>query len=330
MAGFFIDGVWQSTAGWVAKDGRFHRQTSSFRERISREAGARFPAEAGRYHVYVSYACPWAHRVMIVRSLRGLEHALGMSIVDPLMGDDGWAFTGSPGSTLDQANGAGFLREIYKKAKDDFSGRVTVPVLWDAARGTIVSNESREIIRMLDVELDDLARGGPSLAPPELVPEIDRALDAIYEPINNGVYRAGFATTQEAYEQACLALFQALDTWEQILGARRYLCGERMTEADVAMFTTLVRFDLVYFSHFKCNVRRIADYPNLQGFLREMYQTPGVAGTCNLDHIKRHYYWSQNNVNPSRVVPLGPALELDVPHDRGRFPEYAGADGRGQ
>lgn len=318
MPGLFVDGVWKSERQWADKDGEFRRQRTLFRERISGEPGAKYAPEAGRYHLYVSYACPWAHRTILVRRLRGLEEVIGMSVVDPLMGDDGWAFTGSPGSTLDTVNGAQFLRDVYKKAKDDITGRVTVPVLWDKHTRSIVNNESREILRMLDLELASFARG-PSLAPPELRPQIDQMLDAIYDPINNGVYRAGFATSQSAYEQAVHGLFAALDTCEQTLSVQRYLCGNTLTEADLALFTTLLRFDLVYYAHFKCNVRRIADYPNLSGYLRDIYQTPGVAETCELDHIKRHYYWSQLNVNPSRVVPVGPAVDLRSPHDRARF-----------
>jgi putative glutathione S-transferase len=253
-----------------------------------------------------------------MRALRGLESAIGVSVVDPLMGDDGWVFTDAPGTQPDTVNGAQFLRDIYLKADVKYTGRVTVPVLWDKVRGTIVCNESREVMRMLDVELDDLAERGPTLAPPELLQSIDEVLDAIYNPINNGVYRAGFAKKQEAYDEACTGLFAALDRWEDHLGRERYLCGDRMTEADIALFTTLLRFDLVYYSHFKCNLRRVQDYPNLFGFLRDVYQTPGVAETCNLDHIKRHYYWSQVNVNPSRIVPLGPPVDLTSPHGRGR------------
>jgi glutathionyl-hydroquinone reductase len=318
MTGQLIDGEWVKERDWAGKDGRFNRQTAVFRDRITRDGSSGFPVEAGRYHLYVSYACPWAHRTIITRALRGLEEVIGMSVVDPHMGDDGWEFSDAPGAVPDAVNGARYLRDIYLKVDHKYTGRVTVPVLWDKVRGTIVCNESREVMRMLDVEFDELAGGGPTLAPPELVSQIDAALDAIYKPINNGVYRAGFATSQEAYEEACTELFEALDRWDEHLSKNRYLCGDRMTEADIALFTTLLRFDLVYYAHFKCNVRRIQDYPSLSGFLRDIYQTPGVAETCNLDHIKVHYYWSQANVNPSRVVPLGPAVDLTSPHGRDR------------
>jgi putative glutathione S-transferase len=317
VPGQLIDGKWVTENEWAGKDGRFNRQTAVFRSRITRDGSSGFPAEAGRYHLYVSYACPWAHRTIITRKLRGLEGALGMSVVDPLMGDDGWVFSDAPGTEPDAVNGAQFLREIYLKADARYTGRVTVPVLWDKVRGTIVSNESREVMRMLDIELADPAEEGSSLAPPELLSRIDEVLDAIYEPINNGVYRAGFAKSQAAYEEACAGVFDALEKWEAHLGRERYLCGNRMTEADIALFTTLLRFDLVYYAHFKCNLKRIQDFSNLYGYLRDLYQTPGVAETCDLDHIKRHYYWSQVNVNPSRIVPLGPQIDLTSPHGRG-------------
>lgn len=316
VTGQLIDGKWAKQGDWAGKDGRFNRQSAVFRGRITRDGSSGYPAEAGRYHLYVSYACPWAHRTILTRKLRGFEAAVGMSVVDPLMGDDGWEFTEARGAVPDTVNGARFLRDIYVKADPHYTGRVTVPVLWDRVRGAIVCNESREVMRMLDVELDALAERGPTLAPDDLVPRIDELLDAIYEPINNGVYRAGFAKRQDAYEEACAELFANLDCWNEHLSRNRYACGERMTEIDIALFTTLLRFDLVYYAHFKCNLRRLADYPNLYGFLRDMYQTPGVAETCDLDHIKRHYYWSQTNVNPSRVVPLGPAVDLTSPHGR--------------
>ncbi len=309
--GRLVDGVWQP--GWVkpGAGGAFERQTTKFRD-------ASLSPEPGRYHLYVSYACPWAHRTLIVRALRGLEDAVPVTVVDPKMGEDGWAF----GAHRDPIFGAAFLREIYLQAAPKFTGHVTVPVLWDKKRGTIANNESREIIRLFDTDLDALAKG-PSLAPPALRARIDETLDAIYAPINNGVYRAGFATAQRAYDQACAALFEALDRWENVLSEQRYLCGSTLTEADVAMFTTCLRFDLVYYAHFKCNVRRLQDYPNLWGFVRDLWQTPEIRKTCDLDHIKTHYYWSQENVNPTRIVPLGPTLPLDEPHDRARLSREA-------
>lgn len=310
--GQLVDGTWQTD--WYQPDekGAFVRPKTRFRSRIG---GDGFAALAGRYHIYASYACPWAHRALVTRAVRGLQDAVSVTIVDPKMGDDGWVF--DPADP-DPIHGATFLREIYLKADSKYSGRVTVPVLWDKKTGTIVNNESREVMRMLDTELDAFA-SGPCLAPAELVPEIDRVLDDIYAPINNGVYRAGFATKQDAYAQACTELFAALDRYDALLSKQRYTCGSVMTEADVALFTTCLRFDLVYYAHFKCNKRRLQDYQNLWGFLRDMYQTPAIRPTCHLDHIKVHYYWSQKTVNPHRIVPLGPSLDLDAPHDRARL-----------
>jgi len=312
--GELVEGVWKT--GWYDPDakGAFQRPQTKFRGRIS--ASGELRAEPGRYHLYVSYACPWAHRTLLTRALRGLEEAISVTVVDPKMGDDGWVFSRDE---PDPILGATMLREVYVRADKKYSGRVTVPILWDKRTGTIVNNESREIMRMLDTELEGCAQNHTSLAPPELRETIDQVLDAIYMPVNNGVYRAGFATTQEAYEEACREVFTALDHWEEILGRQRYLCGAVLTESDVAMFTTLLRFDLVYYAHLKCNLRRIQDYPNLSGYLREIYQLPDVKKTCRLDQIKLHYYWSQTTVNPHRVVPLGPLIDLEGKHDRARF-----------
>jgi len=308
--GELVDGVWKS--GWYDPDARgaFQRPQTKFRAPVT-------AAEAGRYHLYVSYACPWAHRTLIVRALRGLEDAVGVTVVDPHMGDDGWVFAkDEPDALL----GKHYLRDVYVAADPHYSGRVTVPILWDKQTKTIVNNESREVMRMLDTQFEAHATKKTSLAPPELLPAIDKTLDAIYTPVNNGVYRAGFATKQEAYEEACNDVFAALDHWDAVLGKQRYLCGATLTEADVAMFTTLLRFDVVYYAHFKCNVRRIADYANLSGYLRDIYQVPDVKKTCRLDHIKTHYYWSQTTVNPHRIVPVGPDVShLELPHDRGRL-----------
>ena len=296
--GRMVDGVWQP--GWVkpGASGAFERSQTKFRERS-------LVPERDRYHLYVSYACPWAHRTLIVRALRGLDEAIPVTVVDPKMGLDGWVIGGGK-----------LLRDVYLEADPHFTGHVTVPVLWDNKKKTIANNESRELIRLFDTDLEPLANNEASLAPPELRDRIDETLTAIYDPINNGVYRAGFATSQSAYDEACTKLFEALDHWERVLGTQRYLCGDVMTEADVAMFTTCLRFDLVYYAHFKCDIRRMQDYPNLWGFVRDVYQMPAVRPTCNLEHIKVHYYWSQENVNPTRIVPLGPTLPLDAPHDR--------------
>jgi putative glutathione S-transferase len=301
--GQLVDGVWRT--GWYEPDakGAFQRPAARFRERNVKP-------EPGRYHLYVSYACPWAHRTLITRALRGLESAVSVTVLDPKMGDDGWVFTTDP----DPIGGATLLQHVYLKADPKYTGRVTVPVLWDKQANTIVNNESREVMRILDVDFDPIATGD-CLAPADLRPEIDRVLDAIYAPINNGVYRCGFAGKQEAYDAAVQTLFDALHEWEEILGKQSFLCGERMTEADIAMFTTLLRFDLVYYSHFKTNLKRLRDLPNLWRFTRRMYNHPAIRPTCSLDHIKVHYYWSQPTVNPSRIVPIGPDLEpeLSVP-----------------
>jgi len=312
--GEMIDGVWRT--GWYDPDARgaFQRPATKFRARLGGENG--FPVETGRYHLYVSYACPWAHRLLITRAVRGLEGAVGVTAVDPRMGEDGWSFSAAEPDPL---HGAPLLQDVYRRADPKYTGRVTVPVLWDKVKGTIVNNESRELMRMFDLDMSALATSKTTLAPASLLPAIDETLDAIYRPVNNGVYRAGFATSQEAYDEAVRELFAALDHWDGVLGRQRYLCGDTFTEADVAMFTTLVRFDVVYYAHFKCNVRRIADYANLSGYVRDIYQMPAVKKTCRLDQIKVHYYWSQTTVNPHRIVPLGPTFDLDAPHDRARL-----------
>jgi putative glutathione S-transferase len=314
--GQLVDGKWQTT--WYVADekGRFQRPKTRFRASIQADPAAEHPAEPGRYHLYVAYACPWAHRTLIVRALRGLEDAISVTRVDPHMGPDGWPFRDDDPDPMGESR---FLRDVYLRAKSDYTGRVTVPVLWDRAKGTIVNNESREIMRMLDTECDAFAKDPRTLAPPALLARIDATLDEIYEPINNGVYRAGFATKQDAYEDACRTLFAALEKCERVLETQRFLCGDVITEADVALFTTLLRFDLVYYAHFKCNLARIQDMPSLWGFLRDVYQLPGVRETCDLADIKTHYYWSQDTVNPTRIVPLGPTIELDAPHDRARL-----------
>jgi glutathionyl-hydroquinone reductase len=297
--GQLVDGVWRT--GWYEPDakGAFQRPEARFRQRDLKP-------EPGRYHLYVSYACPWAHRTLITRALRGLESAISVTVLDPKMGDDGWVF----GSDPDPLGGT-LLQHVYLKADPKYTGRVTVPVLWDKQTNTIVNNESREVMRILDVDFDPIA-SGDCLAPADLRPEIDRVLDAIYTPINNGVYRCGFAGKQEAYDAAVTTLFEALEAWEVVLGKQSFLCGEHMTEADIAMFTTLLRFDLVYYSHFKTNLKRLRDLPNLWRFTRRMFNHSAIRPTCRLDHIKVHYYWSQPTVNPTRIVPIGPDLEPEL------------------
>lgn len=326
--GYLENGVW--CRGWGRRHderGEFVRPQSRFRSWVSADGSSGFPAEPGRYHLYVSLACPWAHRTLIVRALKGLEHAISVSIVDPLMGEDGWAFSDAPGCIPDTVNGARYLREIYTKADPHYSGRVTVPVLWDKRTGTIVNNESADIVRMLNSAFDAFAtRAQPDLYPLGLRAEIDRLNAFVYERINDGVYRAGFAASQEAYERAFRSLFGALDEIEARLARSRYLLGERPTEADWRLFPTLVRFDAVYYVHFKCNLRRVADYPNLSNYVRDLYQVPGVAQTVDMDHIKRHYYGSHRHINPTGIVPLGPELDFGAPHDRAsRFGARAAA-----
>lgn len=313
--GLLIDGRWHDQ--WYdtkSTGGAFVRTDSQFRDWIKADGSTRFAPEAGRYHLFVSLACPWAHRTLILRALKGLEDAIGVSVVDPLMLSEGWVF-----SEPEPVTGATRLHEVYTRAKPDYSGRVTVPVLWDKRTGTIVSNESAEIIRMLNREFAGIARDDTDYYPADLAAEIDRVNALVYDRVNNGVYKAGFATSQDKYEQAFDALFAMLDDLDARLGSTRWLVGNRLTEADWRLFTTLVRFDAVYVGHFKCNQRRIADYPNLSGYLRDLYQVPGVAGTVNFDHIKRHYYASHATINPTGIVPKGPALDLLAPHDRARL-----------
>ncbi|NVB42491.1 glutathione S-transferase family protein [Pseudenhygromyxa sp. WMMC2535] len=315
--GRLVDGEW--TTQWYEpdEDGRFVRPQTHFRGRVSRDGSTPFAPSDGRYHLYVSWACPWAHRTLIMRALQGLERAIDISVVDHYMGEDGWRFDPSvPGATKDAILGSRYLREVYVAADAHYTGRVTVPVLWDRETGTVVNNESRELARMLDHEFVALAEHPIDLAPADTCAEIEATIDAIYEPINNGVYKAGFASSQAAYEEAVGELFAALDHWEQVLGRQRWLVGDRPSEADIFLFTTLIRFDLVYHTHFKCNRRRIVDYPNSWGFVRELYQAPGVAQTCNFEHIRKHYYRSHPKVNPSRIVAVGPQLELDSAHGR--------------
>jgi glutathionyl-hydroquinone reductase len=304
----------------TGSQGEFVRQESRFRGCVTSDGSSGYRAEAGRYHLYVSLACPWAHRTIIVRMLKGLEHAISLSVVDPVRDERGWAFTDGDGHGPDPVNGFSFLSEAYLATDPGFDGRVTVPVLWDRQTRRIVCNESSEIIVMLNGEFDEWGDASQDLYPAELRPEIDAINDDVYASINNGVYLVGFASTQRAYERAFDRLFAGLDRVEQRLETRRYLVGERITLADWRLFTTLVRFDAVYVGHFKCNLRRIADYPNLSGYLSELYQWPGVADTVSFDHIKRHYYLTHDRINPMGIVPKGPALDLDSPPNRDHLP----------
>lgn len=322
--GLLIDGEWRDQ--WYDTDktgGRFERKESAFRSWVTADGSAGpsgaagFKAESGRYHLYVSLACPWAHRTLILRALKGLEDAVSVSVVHWLMGEDGWSFEPGPGVVADPIHDATHLRDVYLAADRHYTGRVTVPVLWDRRTATIVSNESAEIIRMFNAAFDGVGATAGDYYPSAHREEIDRVNARVYDTVNNGVYKAGFATAQEAYEEAVGPLFDSLDWLEERLAKRRYLVGGTLTEADIRLFTTLVRFDPVYAGHFKCNIKRIADYPALSAYTRDLYQTPGVAETVNLEHIKRHYYRSHRTLNPSGIVPVGPAIDFARPHGRG-------------
>lgn len=315
--GLLVDGKWQDKWYDTSKNGgKFERQASQFRSTISTEQGAEFPVESGRYHLYVSLACPWAHRALIFRKLKGLEPHIDVSVVSPDMLDKGWEFDEYPGATGDKLYGFDYAHQLYTKVKPDITSRVTVPILWDKKTQSIVNNESAEIIRIFNTSFNELTRNDDDYYPEALREEIDAINDMVYHNINNGVYKSGFATTQDAYEEAVEALFNALDTIEERLGKQRYLVGSTLTEADWRLFTTLIRFDPVYHGHFKCNIKQIADYPNLFGYMKELYQHPGIAQTVNFDHIKRHYYYSHTMINPTQVVPVGPQQDLMSPHGR--------------
>ncbi len=321
--GMLVDGVWQDV--WYdtkETKGQFKRAASQFRNWVTSDGSAGpsgtggFKAEAGRYHLYVALACPWAHRTLIFRKLKKLEHLISVSIVDPLMLENGWEFKNRDGGTVDHLFGASTMWEIYTRADPHYSGRVTVPVLWDNRTGTIVNNESSEIIRMFNSAFGALTEATADYYPEPLHTEIDAINDVVYDTVNNGVYKSGFATTQAAYEEHVQKLFETLDSLDTRLGESRYLVGDKITEADWRLFTTLLRFDAVYVGHFKCNIRRIEDYRNLPGYLRELYQMPGVRETVSMAHIKQHYYGSHKTINPTGIVPLGPALDFDRPHGR--------------
>ncbi len=325
--GLLVEGEWRDQ--WYdtkSTAGRFKRQQSSFRSWVTPDGSAGlsgdegFKAEPGRYHLYVSLACPWAHRTLIFRKLKGLEDAISVDVVHYHMGENGWVFdSDTDGATADTVNGKDKLHEVYTEADPAYSGRVTVPVLWDRQRGTIVNNESSEIIRMLNSAFDSIGAAQGDYYPQELRGEIDAINKTVYSGVNNGVYKTGFATSQGAYEEAFTSLFGTLDDLEDRLSKQRYLVGNTLTEADWRLFTTLVRFDPVYVGHFKCNRQRIADYPNLSNYLRELYQVPGIAQTVNFTHIKGSYYGSHSTINPSGIVPLGPDIDYSTPHDRAKF-----------
>jgi putative glutathione S-transferase len=321
--GLLQDGKWVDR--WYETEstgGRFVRNASSFRNWVTPDGAAGpsgkagFRAESGRYHLYVSLACPWAHRTLITRAQKRLEGAVSVSVVHWLMGEEGWTFADGPGVIPDPIRNVRFAHQIYTAAQVDYSGRVTVPILWDKAAGTIVSNESSEIMRMLGSAFDAIGAAPGDTYPRALRPAIDAINERVYITVNNGVYQAGFATTQAAYEEAVGPLFDSLDWLEDKLGTSRFLLGETITEADWRLFTTLIRFDAVYYGHFKCNLRRIAEYPNLSGYVRDLYQQPGIAATVNMEHIKAHYYASHPSINPTGVVPIGPEIDFGAAHNR--------------
>lgn len=324
--GLLIEGKWHTD--WYdtkSSNGHFVRKDSQFRHWITKNGDAGptgisgFKAEPNRYHLYVSLACPWAHRTIIYRKLKGLEGMISMSAVNAFMGDGGWTFAPGEGVVSDPIMNASNLYEIYTATQADYTGRVTVPILWDKQTNTIVNNESSEIIRMFNSAFDEVGASSGNFLPEELFVEIEELNKFIYSTINNGVYRAGFATTQDAYNEAVLQIFDTLDQLEERLSNKRYLTGNTITEADWRLFTTLVRFDCVYVGHFKCNLRRIIDYPNIWGYLRDMYQVPGIAETVSMEHIKAHYYGSHETINPSRVIPKGPIINFNAPHDRDKL-----------
>ena len=324
--GLLVDGQWRDVRyDTRSTQGRFVRKEAAFRNWITADGSAGpsgvggYRAEAGRYHLYVSLACPWAHRTLIMRSLKGLEDTISVSIVHWLMLENGWTFADGPGVVPDAVYHAPFMHQIYTAADPYYTGRATVPVLWDKHARTIVNNESSEIIRMLNSAFDAIGARPGDYYPEALRSDIDAVNARIYDTLNNGVYKAGFATTQAAYEEAVGPLFDTLDWLEKRLADRRFLIGDSLTEADIRLFTTLIRFDAVYVGHFKCNIRRLADYPNLSAYTRDIYQWPGTAETVNFEHIKRHYYESHRSINPSGIVPVGPTLEFALPHGRERL-----------
>ena len=324
--GLLVDGKWQDQWYDTKKTGgRFERSASQFRNWVTSDGSpgpsgsGGFEAEPGRYHLYVSLACPWAHRTLIFRKLKGLEGMIDVSVVHWHMADEGWTFATDEAATGDRLHGSNRLHELYTRAKPDYSGRVTVPVVWDKQRETVASNESAEIIRMFNTAFDEVGAEPGDYYPKRLRGEIDAVNQRVYDTVNNGVYKSGFATTQAAYEEAVTALFDSLDWLEERLSGQRYLAGDTLTEADWRLFTTLIRFDPVYVGHFKCNLRRLVDYRNLWAYTRELYQHPGIAETVDFRHIKHHYFGSHGTINPTGVVPMGPMLDHAEPHGRERL-----------
>jgi glutathionyl-hydroquinone reductase len=314
--GQLVDGKW--TTEWTERDedGNFRRMSTQFHKWITVDGSSGFKAESGRYHLYISLGCPWAHRTALLWKLKGLENIVGLSIVDPVIGEQGWQFSDYPGCIPDTVNNAEYLWQIYVQANPIYSGRVTVPVLWDKQTKQIVNNESRQIIQMFNSVFDAVGAGPTDFYPQDLRSDIDRVIDDIYQPINNGVYRSGFASSQAAYDKAVTELFQALQRWDAVLEKQRYLCGGQLTLADWCLFTTLFRFDLAYYGLFKCNVQRLVDFPNLWDYCRDLYQYSDVRSVCSTNHIKRLYYAGLPELNPNRVVPQGPSINFDLPVNR--------------
>lgn len=314
--GQLVDGKW--TTEWTERDedGNFRRMPTQFRKWITVDGSSGFKAESGRYHLYISLGCPWAHRTALLWKLKGLENIVGLSIVDPVIGEQGWQFSDYPGCIPDTVNNAEYLWQVYVQANPTYSGRVTVPVLWDKQTKQIVNNESRQIIQMFNSVFDAVGAGPTDFYPQDLRSDIDRVIDNIYQPINNGVYRSGFASSQAAYDKAVTELFQALQGWDAVLEKQRYLCGSQLTLADWCLFTTLFRFDLAYYGLFKCNVQRLVDFPNLWDYCRDLYQYSDVRSVCSTNHIKRLYYAGLPELNPNRVVPQGPSIDFDLPVNR--------------
>lgn len=314
--GQLVKGQWTTTWTEHDADGQFQRMPTQFRHWITADGSSGFQAAVGRYHLYISLGCPWAHRTAILWKLKGLEDSVSLSIVDPVISDQGWQFSNYAGTQPDTVNQAQYLWQVYVKSLPTYTGRVTVPVLWDKHTHQIINNESRQIIQMFNSEFAALGAKDPDYYPQDLQPLIDQTLDAIYQPINNGVYRSGFATTQAAYETAVTQLFTALDHWEQVLSQQPYLCGHQVTLADWCLFTTLFRFDLAYYGLFKCNRQRLVDYPNLWDYCRELYQYGEVKSVCSVDHVKRLYYAGLPELNPHQIVPVGPEINFEDPVDR--------------